>query len=896
MIDMNVIRNTNMQLQGVLTAYQNASAEAIHNHFNKHNRAVLADEVGLGKTFVAKRVIALEALRYYLDQPVPSRPFRVGYICPNLQVAEQNFEKLSIFPVDDSWKERIRACYVAFFKAIEDSALLDKTKERYKSDNAFVRIKEWAEDGAPRGEYADLYRSDFKITGFDQSSIKDAKYKLLNMLLVNFGIEERDVDDKDDHHINKKFYRLNKIVHRILTVGDVHEDQRLSMQHLYSYEAQKAAKDRIMQLESLTPSTSFDQGNTDGTYQERMLIAATLDALNIKFNGRGFIGKANKEKCKEAYDEYRERLEGYKADEFKPNVSSIPELRKYFAKYNADHLEYDLVIMDEFQNFRKLMDNNTDCGKIVNTLFGKNCRILILSATPFSVSDTVSEDLIDEGEATDFVTVEDAENEFFELMKFLGANKDFSGRWKQANEQQKTDMLYSHGIFRTERAAAVKEGCEPVNTRYEKNIDPDFRSVITSNLVGTLLPSRNSNNNTHPYRTDYGVDTPFPLTFSAGYSFETTTGELTSKQLSGEADILGLSKRFVCLEERLLGSGSDIVRYSSMLWIPPCGCELKGQFTGLEGFSKSLIFTQYRMTPRAFTYLLNAKVARIVGTPVEESINDDDIGNVIQGIMPAMDNYPKTRKSLQDFCKSLFKENVNAVRILYPEDKYTVAVEKYCLDLCFSEMITEYVNMLEEEYSKKDADMNNAVKKLRDFKQNECTLYLNNGEETVAPAGLYAAGLYSDTPAAAASRMRKIKPAFNSPFRPFVFTTTSIGAEGIDLHWYARHVIHWSVPAKATDLEQRIGRVLRRNCHAVRLNRAKYPELKDVDCITGSWIGSGMFDSQLNFTKEEGFRVTSETFFEEGSRESFLFDKALDIIKRNRSVLNGDLAPFVRNK
>ena len=31
-----------------------------------------------------------------------------------------------------------------------------------------------------------------------------------------------------------------------------------------------------------------------------------------------------------------------------------------------------------------------------------------------------------------------------------------------------------------------------------------------------------------------------------------------------------------------------------------------------------------------------------------------------------------------------------------------------------------------------------------------------------------------------------IRKAFNSPFRPFLLSTTSIGQEGLDFHWYAR--------------------------------------------------------------------------------------------------------------
>ncbi len=50
---------------------------------------------------------------------------------------------------------------------------------------------------------------------------------------------------------------------------------------------------------------------------------------------------------------------------------------------------------------------------------------------------------------------------------------------------------------------------------------------------------------------------------------------------------------------------------------------------------------------------------------------------------------------------------------------------------------------------------------------------------------------------------------FNSPFRPFVLASTSIGQEGLDFHYYCRKVMHWNLPTNPIDVEQREGRVNR---------------------------------------------------------------------------------------
>ncbi len=86
----------------------------------------------------------------------------------------------------------------------------------------------------------------------------------------------------------------------------------------------------------------------------------------------------------------------------------------------------------------------------------------------------------------------------------------------------------------------------------------------------------------------------------------------------------------------------------------------------------------------------------------------------------------------------------------------------------------------------------------------------------------YAAGFY-DTKGEDKGLQRKegLRLAFNSPFRPFVLATTSIGQEGLDFHYYCRKIVHWNLPSNPIDLEQREGRINRYKCLAIRQNIAK---------------------------------------------------------------------------
>jgi len=70
------------------------------------------------------------------------------------------------------------------------------------------------------------------------------------------------------------------------------------------------------------------------------------------------------------------------------------------------------------------------------------------------------------------------------------------------------------------------------------------------------------------------------------------------------------------------------------------------------------------------------------------------------------------------------------------------------------------------------------------------------------------------------ARVESVSTAFNSPFWPFVLTSTSVGQEGLDFHLWCHAVVHWNLPTNPVDLEQREGRVHRYKGHAVRRNIA----------------------------------------------------------------------------
>jgi len=88
----------------------------------------------------------------------------------------------------------------------------------------------------------------------------------------------------------------------------------------------------------------------------------------------------------------------------------------------------------------------------------------------------------------------------------------------------------------------------------------------------------------------------------------------------------------------------------------------------------------------------------------------------------------------------------------------------------------------------------------------------------------------------AVARADIVRDAFNSPFRPFILASTSVGQEGLDFHTWCHAVVHWNLPSNPVDLEQREGRIHRYKGHAIRKNVAMAYGLR---ALREEWDGHG---------------------------------------------------------
>lgn len=952
-------KETWVALEKKLLPYQRASVDKICKHFENSGKALLADEVGLGKTFVAKGVVAKLAAEHWEKN---RQPFRVAYICPNQNVAAQNYPKFT-----EMYSSGVEVSEEKTAK-LKDALKVYNTDQRVPTDCVYTRLCKWlitmGEKGcdireAMREEERGLYlpeeserRGQGGIRASTESAISkgnpqmrdyaraaagDLRRKILKQFPVLKPLWDTAEKGCGSVELPKVFYAFNKAAVYYLT-SQTTEDYRLSMQHLYTAEAKRRSVEKAVQFEALTPSTSFSTGNGTGTYKERALLFATLahycglDAPDWLKNEYAAQDKAV-DGFQPAFSAYLKRLDGiFRKDMISAGVKEllcsneepndfIVKLRKEFIKNNAgEFLNYDLVIMDEFQNFPELIGNGnndkSDAAIIAQKIFGKSdCKVLLLSATPFEINDYIPEGFAEEPDDGNFagISAERGSSDkkqvfdgFFKLIEFMIGKgeraEEWTNQWSECRSKNSKDelqqLLHEAGIFRTERMTATLR--DPVS-REEAVAAPSFAMRLKTNcFIG----------GNSKYRTAYGDSTPFPLTFGRGYSFSEEMPSLsedwhkslflTEDQLSGKEVIPeGYHPRFEKLKKDILSAEGSEFSPAAMLWIPPSkpSGALRGAFKGREGYSKTLIFSHFRMTPLAFTYLLCGEAARTIKQYEQKEECIGGIDDVIEKMMPEP-KYHTTHDALKGYFVELFKGDVGraAVRSVYPEKPYPCAVEQYCEDGCFKDMIEEYIDLLAGEYGKTDAAMARAVRRAAGLRISSPKLYVRDNrcvsEESIQAANRFAVGLFpeNETGSDLTRRMGNIKGAFNSPFWPFVFTSTSIGAEGIDLHWYARNVVHWSIPARPLDIEQREGRVLRYNCHAFRLNKAL--GAKKGNCVRMGWQESGMFETQLNFSKNSScFQIISKAYFEEESSEQELWKRALEVVETYRKTLGATKPP-----
>ncbi|MGE5550803.1 MAG: helicase-related protein [Bacteroidota bacterium] len=176
------------------------------------------------------------------------------------------------------------------------------------------------------------------------------------------------------------------------------------------------------------------------------------------------------------------------------------------------------------------------------------------------------------------------------------------------------------------------------------------------------------------------------------------------------------------------------------------------------------------------------------------------------------------------------------------EDRYWEAVLDYCIGGNLQAVMDEYLHILREALGLMDKTAAKALQELADEIETVVSIRTVNLDfdelQLGAPPALVRHSLrcryalrYGDDKSEEdgfETRADQVRKAFNSPFRPFILASTSIGQEGLDFHQYCHEIYHWNLPSNPVDLEQREGRIHRYKGHAIRKNVAEKYGLKSL--------------------------------------------------------------------
>lgn len=461
---------------------------------------------------------------------------------------------------------------------------------------------------------------------------------------------------------------------------------RLSMQHLNIFKQENDADllSRYIQLIPLTPDTSFRMTNGAGTYPERALMFAILKRLPELSQYTKALESAMKDGASSGWDgwaknwyetevlecdklssgkylsymldklseELKEPAEenvtyldlvvgmcktiekyGYKKQN---NNYVIGKLRVLFAKISLDKLEPDLVIMDEFQRFKYLInsDPESETGMLANKFFNSDkVRMLLLSATPYKMYSTLEE--IDETQ------VDEHYSEFFDVMNFLNITEkeknEFKSVWsnysvhlKELTDGDTTilsakkaaeDAMYQH-ICRTERVSAT-ENADIIDDK-DVNVplsvmEQDIKSYLQAQK---LLEEVGASFNVP---VDYIKSTPYLMSFMRDYQLkrylEKYFKERPEEINKINKDSFWLKRRTIDKYEKIPNNNARLDRVMAhtfkdnaelLLWVPPSKPYYapQGVFKNVPAFSKTLIFSSWEMVPRMIAGLLSYEAER----------------------------------------------------------------------------------------------------------------------------------------------------------------------------------------------------------------------------------------------------------------------------------------------
>ena len=565
-----------------LKDFQQATVERIDYLYRHGQRRILvSDEVGLGKTLIARGTVAkLSKLRHEEDDQL----FKVVYICSNAAIADQNLKKLRITSevrTESTSSSRLSMQHLNIFKQENDAELL----------NSYIQLIPLTPD------------TSFRMTSGSGTQAERA---------LMFAILKR-IPELKRYHSELE----------IAMMDYASSGWKTWSRDYYEHEAVECNK------------------KSHGKYFAYMKTHLNQELSAIWHDDITFMDgiKALCRKIK------RNNLKRVSENEI------IGQLRVIFAKISLSKLEPDLVIMDEFQRFKYLLnsDPESETGLLANRFFhSDDVRMLLLSATPYKMYSTPEE--IDEARIDEHFT------EFLSVMKFL--NEDFLTEehfrtvWSNYSVKLKEMKIGDISILSAKKAAEdamYQTVCrtERISERETADIidDSDIHIPLTvlekdiqSYVQAQELLDQIGANCHVP--VDYIKSTPYLMSFMRDYQLKRIVEQYFKNNLS-EVELIKkgtfwLNRRAIDKYDKIPSNNARLERVmgkvlqrgvEKLLFMPPSKpyYELEGVFKDSAFMSKTLIFSSWEMVPRMLACMISYEAERKTVGKLARDYQDQDV-------------------------------------------------------------------------------------------------------------------------------------------------------------------------------------------------------------------------------------------------------------------------------
>ena len=539
--------------------------ERLHRAPDSTRRFLVADEVGLGKTLVARGVIA-KALEHLWEGPDRVEQIDIVYICSNAQIARQNVRRLQI------------------------------------GSGRFVRAAR---------------------LGLLPQEIHGLKENRVNYLALTPGTS----------------FDLRSSMGR--------REERVLLYHLLQRVWPDHRKGPMNLLQGYVRNTGYFRWELKEFKRWRRID----DDLASAFESRLLEeGDSFRERYEDLCDRFRRSRSRIPWGDRSRQISFIGEVRSMLAEVCVTALEPDLVILDEFQRFKHLLDGKDATAKLAKQLFTysddtADVRLLLLSATPYRMY-TLHHESAEDDHYRDFLrTVEFLDPSLAESGALSGLLDDYrqamyrieSGTEPLVRIKGEIDSQLRRVMSRTERLGASAESdgmLLEVPSAGLPLTSGDVQDFLVLQAIGREVDQ--------PQVLEYWKSAPYLLSFMDDYKLKTeVVAKLDTSPESEVARLLAGSGRVsLPWEEVEAYSGLDPANARlrsllgwmerseawKLLWLPPSlpYYAESGPWKAAreQQLSKRLIFSTWQVVPKAVASVASYDVERRIFPRFDDSIRN----------------------------------------------------------------------------------------------------------------------------------------------------------------------------------------------------------------------------------------------------------------------------------